>query len=327
MSGRFIAGVFVAVVSVVAVALVWAGVRDYESFTPAVATAVDRADCLAPDIAAALVAPEARDSSIALRPEGSGYPPPDFSPVAVVRCERGEASDGGLTIDSIRLEGDIHAVEDAFREQSRRFPANVQADCAYRLVPPAGLWLVDETGAAIRPTWPAAPCGLQEQPHTALNRLQEVGREQHLVDGEAADDAGICPESIGQPFTTSTEADKKRMEEYEDTHARPLTETALATPISDVGRLRVCRYSTEPPLPESRIRLSRQQSADLMGAVSTAPLAGPCDRNAQHIASIEVLRPDGSGGTRMAVELDGCQRVNLLGQRQLTPAVIALLLE
>ncbi|GAA3175442.1 hypothetical protein GCM10020255_066360 [Rhodococcus baikonurensis] len=95
--------------------------------------------------------------------------------------------------------------------------------------------------------------------------MQEVGREQHLVDGEAADDAGICPESIGQPFTTSTEADKKRMEEHEDTHARPLTETALATPISDVGRLRVCRYSTEPPLPESRIRLSRQQSADLMG--------------------------------------------------------------
>ena len=112
MSGRFTAGVFIVVVSVVAVALVWTGVRDYESFTPPVAMAVDRADCLAPDITAALVAPEARDSSIALRPEGSGYPPPDFSPVAVVRCERGETSDGGLTIDSIRLEGDIHAVDD-----------------------------------------------------------------------------------------------------------------------------------------------------------------------------------------------------------------------
>lgn len=57
MSGRFTAGVFIVVVSVVAVALVWTGVRDYESFTPPVATAVDRADCLAPDITAALVAP------------------------------------------------------------------------------------------------------------------------------------------------------------------------------------------------------------------------------------------------------------------------------
>ncbi|NHE62810.1 hypothetical protein G9U53_00585 [Rhodococcus sp. D-46] len=264
MSGRFTAGVFIVVVSVVAVALVWTGVRDYESFTPPVATAVDRADCLAPDITAALVAPEARDSSIALRPEGSGYPPPDFSPVAVVRCERGETSDGGLTIDSIRLEGDIHAVDDAFREQSRRFPANVRADCA---------------------------------------------------------------ESIGQPFATTTEADMSRMAEHEDTHARPLTETALATPISDVGRLLVCRYSTEPPLPESRIRLSRQQSTDLMEVASTAPPAGPCDLVAHYIASIDVLRPDGSGGTRMAVELDGCQRVNLLGQRQLPPAVIALLLQ
>lgn len=327
MSGRFIAGVFIVVVSVVAVALVWVGVRDYESFTPPVATAVDRADCLAPDIAAALVSPEARDSSTALRPEGSGYPPPDFSPVAVVRCERGETSDGGLTIDAVRLEGDIDAVDDAFREQSRRFPPNVQADCAYRFVSPAGLWLLDEAGAAIRPTWPTAPCGLQEQPLAALNRLHEVHREQHLVDGVSADDAGICPDSIGQPFATTTEADMNRMTEHEDTHARPLTETALATPISDVGRLRVCRYSTELSLPESRIRLSRQQSTDLMEAVSTAPPAGPCDLIAQRIASIDVLRPDASGGTRMAVELDGCQRVNLLGQRQLPAGVIALLLQ
>lgn len=75
MSGRFIPGVFVAVVSVVAVALVWMGVRDdYESFTPPAATAVDRADCLDSDIATALVAPEARDNSSALRSEGSGYP-------------------------------------------------------------------------------------------------------------------------------------------------------------------------------------------------------------------------------------------------------------
>ncbi|MFF2055901.1 hypothetical protein [Rhodococcus qingshengii] len=327
MSGRFTAGVFIVVVSVVAVALVWTGVRDYESFTPPVATAVDRADCLAPDITAALVAPEARDSSIALRPEGSGYPPPDFSPVAVVRCERGETSGGGLTIDSVRLEGDIHAVDDAFREQSRRFPANVRADCAYRLVPPAGLWLVDEAGAAIRPTWPTAPCGLQEKPHAALSQLHEISRAQHPVDGISSDDAGTCAESTGQPFATTTEADMSRMAEHEDTHARPLTETALATPISDVGRLLVCRYSTEPPLPESRIRLSRQQSTDLMEVASTAPPAGPCDLVAHHIASIDVLRPDGSGGTRMAVELDGCQRVNLLGQRQLPPAVIALLLQ
>lgn len=120
MSGRFIPGVFVAVVSVVAVALVWMGVRDdYESFTPPVATAVDRADCLDSDIATALVAPEARDDSSALRSEGSGYPPADFSPIAVVRCERGETSDGRLTIDSVRLEGDMHAVNDAFCEQSR----------------------------------------------------------------------------------------------------------------------------------------------------------------------------------------------------------------
>ncbi|MFC1474245.1 hypothetical protein [Rhodococcus qingshengii] len=139
MSGRFISGAFVVVVSVVAVALVWMGVRDdYESFTPPVATAVDRADCLAPDIATALVAPETRDNSSALRSEGSGYPPADFSPIAVVRCERGETSDGRLSIDSVRLEGDVRAVNGAFREQSRRFRGNVQASCAYGAVLPAG---------------------------------------------------------------------------------------------------------------------------------------------------------------------------------------------
>lgn len=328
MSGRFIPGAFVVVVSVVAVALVWIGVRDdYESFTPPVVTAVDRADCLSPDIATALVAPETRDNSSALRSEGSGYPPADFSPVAVVRCERGETSVGGLTIDSVRLEGDIHAVNDAFREQSRRFPANVQADCAYRQVLPSGLWLVDEAGAAIRPTWPAEPCGFQDGPRAALAELQEVSRDQHLVDGLSADDPGICRDSIGQPFETTTEADINRMAEYDDTRTRPLTETPLATPISDVGRLQVCRYTTDPPLPESRIRLSRQQSSDLMEAASTAPLAGPCDRIAQRVASIDVLRPDGSGGTRVSVELDGCQRIDLLGRRQLPPAILASLLQ
>lgn len=64
-----------------------------------------------------------------------------------------------------------------------------------------------------------------------------------------------------------------------------------------------------------------------MEAASTAPLAGPCDRIAQHVASVDVLRSDGSGGTRVSVELDGCQRVDLLGRRQLTPAIIALLLQ
>ena len=51
------------------------------------------------------------------------------------------------------------------------------------------------------------------------------------------------------------------------------------------------------------------------------------DRIAQHVASIDVLRPDGSGGTRVAVELDGCQRVDHLGRLQPPPAIIALLLQ
>ncbi|MQP35309.1 hypothetical protein GEO20_25540 [Rhodococcus erythropolis] len=44
------------------------------------------------------------------------------------------------------------------------------------------------------------------------------------------------------------------------------------------SHLQRCRYSPEPPLPKSRIRLSRQQTVDLMESVSSAPPAGPCDR-------------------------------------------------
>ncbi len=86
------------------------------SYRPPTAAIAERADCLAPDIESTLSAANLNSIDPGRPPAvGVGYPPEHFSPVAVIRCERGENAAGALTIDSVRLEGDVEAAWDAFQ--------------------------------------------------------------------------------------------------------------------------------------------------------------------------------------------------------------------
>ncbi|MFE4498263.1 hypothetical protein ACFRFQ_00290 [Rhodococcus sp. NPDC056743] len=321
---KFLAVTFVGAVSIFAVASIYSSVRsDSVSFTPPVAAIVEQADCTTPDISAPLSGLAQVDSQTPPITE-PGYPPTGFEPVAVIRCERGENAAGGLTIDAVRLEGDVSAAVEAFRTESHRFRDNISASCAIRELEPAGLWFVDASGDAFRPAWPSAPCGFQDAPLAPLNALHEASRQQHPIDAVSADDPGTCPDSIGSLFelTTHDDVDKSVRADSENTRYSPL-DSPLATPVDDVGRLQVCRYNLGQA--SLHIRLPLADSVELMQAASSAPIAPPCDQIAQQVASIDLRRADGSGGTQVFAELDGCQRIGFGGYRQVPASITELL--
>ncbi len=300
-----------AVLTVVGTVLTACGSTSYRPPTAAIA---ERADCLTPDIESRLAAANlgsidpGRPSAV-----GVGYQPSGFSPVAVVRCERGENAAGALTIDSVRLEGDVEAAWDAFRVDSERFPDNVEAGCAVFEVKPPGLWFVDADGRAVRPAWPAAPCGYQARPVAVLAHLHEVDRQRHERQ-LPADDPGVCGEKYGSGFSTTTDADIERADGA-DRRSRLAVSYALAFPVEDVGRLQVCRYieSADRSVHQSRSRLTVGQSADLVREVIEAPPAPPCAVIATRTAQVPLFRSDGSGGATIDIELDGCRRATGTG--------------
>ncbi|CAM3034520.1 Lipoprotein [Prescottella defluvii] len=282
------------------------------SYRPPVATTFDRADCLAPDIQRRLTV-LADDVDIGPPAEGIGYPPGDFAPVAVVRCERGENPSGALTIDSVRLEGDVAAAWDAFREESERFPDGTMAGCAFPETPSSGVWFVDEVGRAVRPAWPAQPCGVKPGPLTALAKLHEVDRQQHVT-ALRADDPGVCDTKFGAWLATTTDEDV-RPETESERRARISESFALVSPIDDVGRLQVCRYveKGEESVQESRSRLTAEQSRDVVRDLVAAPAAPACSLVATRTAVIPLYRADRSGGAGIEIELDGCTRASSWG--------------
>lgn len=288
---------------------------DTVSYRPPVATTFDRADCLAPDIDRRLTASAYDGVETGPRAEGIGYPPADFTPVAVVRCERGENSSGALTIDSVRLEGDVAAAWDAFRDESERFSGNSTASCIRQASSP-GVWFVDGDGRAVRPSWPATPCGPKDGPITALSTLHEVERQQHST-GRWADDPGVCGTKFGSGFSTTADADVLSVAGT-DPRERISENFALAFPIDDVGRLQVCRYGEQEGewIQESGSRLTAEQSVAVVRAVVTAPPAPACSLAATRTAVIPLYRADRSGGAEIEIELDGCTRATAMGLGQ-----------
>ncbi|WP_433604854.1 hypothetical protein [Prescottella agglutinans] len=284
------------------------------SYRPPTAAIAERADCLAPDIESRLSAANLNSIDPGRPPAvGVGYPPEHFSPVAVTRCERGENAAGALTIDSVRLEGDVEAAWDAFHVDSERFPNGVEASCAVFERTPAGLWFVDAEGRAVRPAWPAAPCGYQAGPISPLAKLHEVERQQQARQ-RPADDPGVCGNKYGSGFTTTTDEDIHGSDGA-DRRSRLAENYALAFPVEDVGRLQVCRYieSGDTSTQQSRSRLTIDQSINLVREVIDAPPAPPCALTATRTAQIPLHRADGSGGAQIDIELDGCRRATGTG--------------
>lgn len=309
----------------VAVAATWACTQlnpfaDSVSYRPPTAKVVSAPDCLAENIYTALTGSGPWDPALTANAPDPGYPPRTFEPVAVVRCERGVDESGIQTVDSVRLEGDIDAVDAAFSVDSERFPPGVMASCAYEMTTPAGLWFVDDSGEAFRPAWPASPCGLQNGPIEALADLTEVSRTSHSTGYDDRYTTTCQSSSYADGFANTTPEEVAAAEERDD----PLV-PSLVMPIDDVDRLQLCTVPAAEPLVDavgSLTTMSRADSARLVRSVADAPLAPACNQSSTRIASTELRRPDGSGRSFVSFELDGCQRAAGFGSYRTIPAEV-----
>lgn len=283
-------------------------------YTPPQADVVNEPNCLAPDIISHLTSPEGSQAS---NPDViPGYIPTDFNSVAVVKCEIGVDSLGGITIDSVRLEGDIEHATDIFRIKSKHYSDS--PTCSEQPEPPAAIWFVNEGGQAVRAWWPTEPCGYVEEPLEVLKSLHETGRSRTSIGG-SSEAASPCPPLSGSFFPSATTSRSESGQGSGGTTQLP--GGSLASPIDDVGELQVCRYRMADGEPSfvSSVRLNRQESVQFARSVAVAPIAPSCSAVTGEIAKVDLLRPDGSGGTSVVIELDGCFRATFDGFRQLDP--------
>ncbi|MDI9915966.1 hypothetical protein [Rhodococcus sp. IEGM 1379] len=124
--------------------------------------------------------------------------------------------------------------------------------------------------------------------------------------------------AVSETFEARTVDDVERdTTRVEDGHAK--FGSAIATPLDDVGRLNICRYDGASGLFESAVRLTQKESRDFTRMLATAPAAPPCDLGATRMASTTLMRADGSGGTPVTLELDGCRRAHVGGAFRSVP--------
>ncbi|OZC83713.1 hypothetical protein CH254_22580 [Rhodococcus sp. 06-412-2C] len=293
-----------------------------ESYRPPTASTTRTPNCMAEDIVAALGGSASWDPNVTVDAPTPGYPPRYFEPVEVLRCERALSADNVLTLDSVRLRGDVEAAMGEFAVPSTRLASGIMASCAYSVEAPVGLWFVDASGRAFRPAWPAEPCGLRDEPLRVLNELDEVSRTVYPT-GYDYDYATVCagPATTGEFYDTSdsdvaSAAERQRAGEI-------LLPPALVAPTADVGFLQICTYTgsedadTSPADYETAMgtsfTLDRPDSIELLGYIAKASIAQPCSTPATRFAFADLRRPDGSGTARITIELDGCRRVAGLG--------------
>lgn len=299
---------------------------DNVPYRPPTAAVTTSPDCLSTNIYTALTGLGPWDEALTTDAPEPGYPPADFQPAAVLRCERGIDENGSLTMDSVRLEGDVAAVDAAFSADSQRFPDHIVASCAYSMEPAVGLWLVDGQGRGFRPAWPGTPCGLQDAPLATLAALTEVSRESHPT-GYNDKYSTTCEVGPGSDFETTTSDDVSAAREREGS-PDALVVPALVMPIDDVDALSLCTYSPaatsesydpSASVAGTRINLNRLESAAMTRATADAPLAQPCAQTSTRIATTYLSRPDGSGTRSVSFELDGCRRASGFGYYRAIP--------
>lgn len=152
---------------------------------PAEAETAPRADCLAPQVIAALGL-RADDAPGTAHPDvpEPGAVPESFTPVSAVQCVSGERltdADGVWSAVTVRqLEGDLAPLLDALAQPSES--ARADQACAASPFPAWELWLVDALGRAVRAERPVDPCGAPTaQVTAAVEQLDTTGEEHFPV--------------------------------------------------------------------------------------------------------------------------------------------------
>lgn len=277
-----------------------------ESYRPPAGEIVAAADCGLPDIVHLLQLGENNSGD---NTPNEGSLPSGFTPSGVVVCELAEGTDGSGTIDAVTLGGDVADFAEAINRRSERPDKNTSYSCAYHIKAPAAIYLVSPAGA-VRMQWPTVICGLSDDPLKPLEALKETGRTPVQNIG------GLrplqCPPSPSGSFRRTAEP----------APAPPAVERpTVRFPDRDIMGLTACTYRVTRGLTgedadtalTNRTRLSSSASTQLIRDVLAAPAARPCDFDATEIVSLDLYRPDGSGGSELQIETDGCRRLSING--------------
>ena len=277
-----------------------------ESYRPPAGDIVPAADCALPDIVHLLQFGENNSGD---NTPNEGSLPPGFTPTGVVVCQLAEGTDGSGSIDAVTLGGDVADFAEAINQQSERPDKNTSYSCAYEVKAPAAIYLVSPEGA-VRMQWPTVICGFSDDPLKPLEALKETGRTP--VQNTGGLSPTQCPPSPSGSFRRTAEpapappADKRPTVRFPDRDIMGLTACTYRVNRGPTGDIADTALTDQT-------RLSASASTQLIRDVLTAPAARSCELDATGIVTLDLYRPDGSGGSELQIETDGCRRLSING--------------
>ena len=274
-----------------------------ESYRPPAAAVVAAPSCASQDVVARLTDPSSRTLPTPMPAEGSL--PKEFKPTGLVRCEIGRTGNGQFTIDAVDLGGDIDQVVAALNKPSDRPAKGVDVECGEGYRPPAALWITSASGAS-RIKWPTGPCSPRDDPLRPLESLREDSRRAVSTVGlpPPSDCRGDFDRLLGRP-TSAADA-------FPPSTRRPAIGLPDRVAWGTICRYRLTGATSGPDFSQlGQTQMTTESSNQLLRAALAAPSAPPCTQPATQVAATRLFRPDGSGGSVLTVELDGCKRLSI----------------
>ena len=236
-----------------------------------------------------------------------GTVPDGFTPAAAIVCDIDVGShvdaDGTTVYYERRYTGDFgKALRALDAPPTRRSLFDVECLADMSAPAPVDMWLIDDAGRAVEPSYPRGYCGLDNTLGLIeIQSLPEVGAVEHRL---RLDAAGIlyhfsCPPVLPEPT--------------------PGTRSLLDQHVSPSG---FCSFDTSGPEPEflGGDRYDNTANLDWNAALAGAAPAGSCAERATTTAATVLT---GIDNEYAVIELDGCKRVLADGYIPLSaPAVL-----
>lgn len=277
---------------------------------------------------AAVVCPETYEEGYA----EAGLVPPDFTAVAVVRCdpyasqENGDGIWAGVLLQ--RLEGDLEPVLTALATPSD--PRSLGACAAIGYVSPE-LWMEGTDGRVVRVAIPTTGCGAPkatglEAALDALTAVDETFTPASLIESTAAKDAG-CASQAGMLVLAGLDEVSGEQTEAVVPDGQGIGEGALIPyelpgwpDESAVNGARLCHYvatvesRNSPALAGSDstfVGMRELAAAEAQAVIADARLAPAAPSCSDVATKLVVVEPSPASGDAppFTVELDGCQRL------------------
>ncbi len=264
---------------------------------------VDSAICRMPEDATFLGLTPPHELSLQVHPR-VGVVPDDFTPIAAVTCDellaQSVSAELNTTFVEHRWEGNFATAVERLNASSEG-PRLDQDSCPIAgLVALPDLWLIDEHGRALRPSYPVDDCGFQQI--GGLREVEALELTEHITHT-----VQLAPDQLNQWMGCGIEA------------AIPVVGDRTVEPGRYTLGSSVCRYITDTE-GVTRFAGADQLISSLEDAFDLLPTAIPCTGSATSVVntSISLYGPKSSTPQTVYIELDGCHRILITDHHPLT---------